>query len=102
MKFISWNCRGQNKHDSPKIPYVKLLNSINQPMFSLLSESKMKYLDALKSCRFSLAPSFVISIDALGSKGGLLVVSWSNLPITCIFVSPNFIVCKVKKITNME
>ncbi|XP_056691660.1 uncharacterized protein [Spinacia oleracea] len=40
-------------------------------------------------------PRFCCGVDALGLSGGLVVLSWSSFGITCIFKSPNFVLCNI-------
>ncbi|XP_056692063.1 uncharacterized protein [Spinacia oleracea] len=45
-------------------------------------------------------PTFCNGVDAIGSSGGLLVLGWSSLVITCIASSPNFVLCKINEVNG--
>ena len=94
MKVISWNARGISNENSLAYAYVFWLYHTHHLMFIFLSETKTSV--CLAQARFShLNPNFVVGIDALGSKGGLVVLGSTSYQVTIMHVCQNFILCNV-------
>ncbi|XP_021771320.1 uncharacterized protein LOC110735437 [Chenopodium quinoa] len=47
-------------------------------------------------------PSFVTGIDAEGQSGGLVVLGWGGLAISCVSKTPNFVHCDFNQLELLE
>ncbi|XP_056698540.1 uncharacterized protein [Spinacia oleracea] len=94
MKVLSWNCGGLNDPRSPTLPYRVWLTRIKKPNFVFLSETKMSFIDVKTKLAF-LNPSSCFGVDSVGSKGGLVVLTWSNAAVSCILKTKNFVFCEI-------
>lgn len=61
-------------------------------MFIFLSETKTTVSLAQTKFRH-MNPNFVVGIDALGTKGGLIVLGFTNSQVSIMHVCQNFILC---------
>ncbi|XP_021743840.1 uncharacterized protein LOC110709888 [Chenopodium quinoa] len=46
-------------------------------------------------------PSFVFGVDSIGASGGLVVLGWSSLAISCVSKTPNCVHCKIEECNGM-
>ena len=94
MKIISWNASGISNENSLAYAYVFWFYHTHHPMFIFLSETKS--LVSLAQSKFNfLNLNFVVGVDALGSKGGLIVLGFTNHRVTIMHACQNFILCNV-------
>ncbi|XP_021746468.1 uncharacterized protein LOC110712326 [Chenopodium quinoa] len=95
MIVTSWNCRGLNDVNSPKLPYVFWLLHSFVPNFLFLSETKVP-VSVVTSLLSSSNPSSVFGVDSVGSSGGLVVFGYGSDDVSCVFCCSNVVLCNIK------
>ncbi|XP_057246831.1 uncharacterized protein LOC104884449 [Beta vulgaris subsp. vulgaris] len=100
MNILSLNCRGLNSSDTPIIPYIHWLLATVKPMFLFLQETKCS-LTHVQSLLRSTKPRTVVGVDALGSSGGLVVVSWAPFAVDVLSSMCNYVFCKISANNEM-
>lgn len=93
---MAWNCRGLNDQTSPIIPYWWLLSSY-RPTFLFLQETKSNVDNVVQVLR-STQPSSFCGVDAVGSRGGLVVFCWGPYVMDVVAQCSNYVLCKISAI----
>ena len=94
MKLMSWNCRGLNASNKTVVPYMYWLIAHFSPTFLFLQETKTT-VDNVYDLLRPASPTLVHGVDAVGSRGGLVVFCWGPFVTNVLCSSQNFIFCQI-------
>ncbi|XP_021714883.1 uncharacterized protein LOC110682846 [Chenopodium quinoa] len=95
MKVAAWNCRGLGQEDSPKFPYLSSLVRSHHLDVVFLMET-MVSVDNVVLSLASIPFLGCCGVDAVGLSGGLFIFWLSPFSVVPVFISPNFVVCKIE------